>query len=397
MTIAASGALSPIAGSGGLKTIGEDPFAISITPDGNNLYAIERDSPTSNIWVFSLGAGGAMTQVGLPHPVNASSPEPLGSTITPNGKRLYTANADDGTVSGFTIGSGGALTDIGGAFDVNSPPSARPYAVVPNAAGTRLYANENNEDDAYSLSISPTSGALAPLAGSPDDALTSETQGLVLTPAQPPVAKLTMGQSGSTVNFNASTSTDPDSPISGFAWDFGDGQKLASGAATQSHTYAAPGTYTATVTLTDADGCSTKYMSSGQTAFCNGSTVADASVTVVVNPPADVTPPVLQISGDSAQKAGKTVSVDASCNEACSFDATGVLKVKVKGKKKTFTLGADSGSAAAGAKTTLALTLSAKAQKAAKKGKKPKATISVEASDGAGNTAEAPKTVRLTD
>ena len=396
MAIAASGALTPVAGAGGSKTIGPDPFAVSITPDGKNLYAVERDSPGSNIWVFSLAADGTMTQVGLPHLINASSPEPLGSTVTPDGKRLYTANPDDGDVTGFTIGAGGALTDVGSPFALSGAPSTRPYTVVPNSLGTRLYANENNTDDAYSLSIA-AGGALTPLAASPVAAVRSDHSGLALTPAQPPVAKLTMTLGGSTANFNASTSTDADSAISGFAWDFGDGQRVAGGSALQTHTYAAPGTYTATVTLTDADGCSTKYVSSGQTPFCNGSGVADASVTVVVKPTADVTPPILQLSGDDSQKVGKTVSVGASCNESCSFDATGKLTVKVKGKKKTFTLGAATGSAGAGATATLKLSLSAKAQKAAKKGKKPKAGISIEGADGAGNTDDATKTVKLTD
>jgi PKD repeat protein len=56
---------------------------------------------------------------------------------------------------------------------------------------------------------------------------------------------------GQPVSFTA-TGADPDGTIASYAWDFGDGQ-TASGAQV-SHTFAAFGTYTVTVTATDSDG-----------------------------------------------------------------------------------------------------------------------------------------------
>ena len=50
---------------------------------------------------------------------------------------------------------------------------------------------------------------------------------------------------------NASASTDPDGTITGYAWDFGDGQ-TGTGVST-AHTYAAAGSYTVTLTVTDDD------------------------------------------------------------------------------------------------------------------------------------------------
>ena len=55
--------------------------------------------------------------------------------------------------------------------------------------------------------------------------------------------------SGQQVNFDASSSTDPDDQISSYAWNFGDGS-TASGK-TVSHAFAAPGSYTVTLTVTD--------------------------------------------------------------------------------------------------------------------------------------------------
>ena len=53
--------------------------------------------------------------------------------------------------------------------------------------------------------------------------------------------------------FDGSTSTDPDGTIAGYAWNFGDGTPRAP-VANPTHTYAAAGTYTVTLTVTDDDG-----------------------------------------------------------------------------------------------------------------------------------------------
>ena len=63
---------------------------------------------------------------------------------------------------------------------------------------------------------------------------------------------------GRTVTF-AGSATDPgsaDQATLQYSWDFGDGSPSASGGATAHHAYAAPGLYTATLTVTDKDGLS---------------------------------------------------------------------------------------------------------------------------------------------
>ena len=59
---------------------------------------------------------------------------------------------------------------------------------------------------------------------------------------------------GETVNFNATASSHgrPDRAIVSYEWDYGDGSPVASGPdATTTHTYGTPGSYTATLTVTD--------------------------------------------------------------------------------------------------------------------------------------------------
>ena len=65
----------------------------------------------------------------------------------------------------------------------------------------------------------------------------------------PPVPAMTASVDGATARFDGTGSTDADGPLSGFRWDFGDG--TTGQGATASHTYAAPGTYTATLYVAD--------------------------------------------------------------------------------------------------------------------------------------------------
>jgi plastocyanin len=58
---------------------------------------------------------------------------------------------------------------------------------------------------------------------------------------------------GSPVSFDGSASKDPDGSITAFSWSFGDGSPAGSGAK-PTHRYAAPGTYTVKLTVTDSAG-----------------------------------------------------------------------------------------------------------------------------------------------
>jgi PKD repeat protein len=68
---------------------------------------------------------------------------------------------------------------------------------------------------------------------------------------QPPTAAFTPGCTALTCSFT-STSSDPDGTIAGYGWTFGDG--TSSAAQNPSHTYAAGGTFTVTLTVTDNQG-----------------------------------------------------------------------------------------------------------------------------------------------
>ncbi|MDY7229590.1 PKD domain-containing protein [Hyalangium rubrum] len=84
---------------------------------------------------------------------------------------------------------------------------------------------------------------------------------LIIDPAQvklPPVARLTgpaQAEARRVATFDGATSSDPDGTVNRYRFDFGDATTPMDGTAPQaSHTYAAPGTYTVTLEVTDNDG-----------------------------------------------------------------------------------------------------------------------------------------------
>ncbi|MBE7188961.1 PKD domain-containing protein, partial [Jatrophihabitans endophyticus] len=70
--------------------------------------------------------------------------------------------------------------------------------------------------------------------------------------AKPPVAAFTSNPTNLKVAFDGTGSTAPSGTIQSYSWDFGD-QTAAGSGATPSHTYASPGTYTVSLTVTDSN------------------------------------------------------------------------------------------------------------------------------------------------
>jgi PKD repeat protein len=71
-------------------------------------------------------------------------------------------------------------------------------------------------------------------------------------PNIPPTAAFTSSATFLQASFDATASNDPDGTIGSYSWDFGDNTAAGSGV-TPSHTYAAAGTYTVTLTVKDDD------------------------------------------------------------------------------------------------------------------------------------------------
>jgi PKD repeat protein len=110
--------------------------------------------------------------------------------------------------------------------------------------------------------------------------------------SQPPVAMLsaapTSGPAPLTVSFNASGSSDPEGQPITIEWNFGDGSPAAFGV-TATRIYSVPGTFTASVKVTDSTGLtSTKNVaitatSTTPTVTTNTGTLSVAAITITLS------------------------------------------------------------------------------------------------------------------
>ena len=150
-------------------------------------------------------------------------------------------NLQAGNVSSTLVFSGGGYT-----------------ASVPVLFDTTLnlwigsYSPRGNEPSGlWSLTVTASDSAQPANTGSAVKTLQIQNR--------PPIATFTgsttSAQTGVSVNFDATSSSDPDGTIISYLWDFGDGS--TSSGVTASHSYASAGSYTVRLTVSDNSGSST--------------------------------------------------------------------------------------------------------------------------------------------
>jgi YVTN family beta-propeller protein len=284
-------------------TVGTQPAAIAITPDGRLAYVSNSGSagmPSETVSVIDTQTNQV---VGSPITVGKA---PRGIAITPDGARAYVTV--EGTNSVAVIDTHTNQL-IGSPIAVGNAPVG--IAITPD--GARAYVTP---EVSKSVSVIDTQ---TNQAGSPI-VLESFPDAIAITPDQPPRAAFlsARGRPGVPVALNASASSDPDGTIASYGWAFGDGQTMANGGPGPSHVYSAPGSYQATLTLTDNEGCSTEFIFTGQTASCNGSKLASQTQSVTVAYPG---------VGVNCPKSARP--------KGCKFKLQAVAKKPKKDKKKT--------------------------------------------------------------
>lgn len=281
-TIGPDGTLS---GRSTVAAAGGAGSGMGITPDGHFLYVA---TTTDQLFAFRIGEDGHLTAApGSPYSV-ADHPE--GVAMAPDGSRLFLASPSQvrpdtvHAVSAFTIGKDGALHTVPGSpFEGGAGPVGT--GVTPD--GRFLYVSHFDGNELYGFTIGPA-GALTRTSGSPvpSGGQAPAFEALTIAPDQGPTATLSTpagpSPAGRTIALNAKASTDLDGTIARYDWDFGDGSVLHNAGPEPHHTYAARGTYTARVTVTDNENCSTTRVFTGQTTLCNGSNAATDTVTVTV-------------------------------------------------------------------------------------------------------------------
>jgi PKD repeat protein len=134
---------------------------------------------------------------------------------------LYNVSASDPEAGYFAKFSGANLDPTWGILDVTVTSESLEGSFARASGGTLA--------DSFSITRDPT------------------------PPNQPPVASFTANCTDLSCDFDGSASSDPDGTIVSHDWDFGDGT-TATGPTPPAHTYAAAGTYSVRLTVTDNGG-----------------------------------------------------------------------------------------------------------------------------------------------
>ena len=319
----ATGALTPktpavVAWPAGGITTPPDVARMTLTPDGNHLYAATGFASTGSAH-YTVDASGALSGASLVPPfargelvfVMAIAPD-LAKLWAPSGLPM------GGEVSQFSIAPAGALTPLDPAFVPYAPGTDLPTRdALPHPDGRSLYLAADANLGEWTIAPGDTLAARTAHPTGPSSA------GLALAPSQAPVASFTVtpAVAGQPTAFNATASTDPDGTIARYDWDFGDGSTLPNGGPAPAHAYGAPGPRTATLTVTDADGTSTTRLWTGTQMLRSGGASATTARGFTV--PAPPPPPPAPVKG-------KSVTIVAT---------QGTVRVKVPGSTRYVDVG----------------------------------------------------------
>lgn len=128
--------------------------AIAISPDGARLYAVRYDTGAGRAVLQAVDVASHLA-IGPAYPV---SPNARGVAASPDGKRVYVANAQDESIAVFTTNANPAdpLSTFGAPFVL---PSFAPLAIAVSSDGTRVYSASG----ARLVALQPTDDPQRPL------------------------------------------------------------------------------------------------------------------------------------------------------------------------------------------------------------------------------------------
>ncbi len=248
--------------------VGNAAKGIAITPDGTKAYVTNQSDGTVNPVDLITKTASPAIKVGL---------QPDAVAITPNGSTAYVVNGGTfvqgttSTVTPITISSNVAGSGIGVGFG----PSA--VAITPDGA-TAFVAN----DDGIGHTLTP----IAIPANTSENAIQigQSPRAIAITPDQAPIAAFAVAPKapGSPTTFDGTASSAAIGTITSYAWSFGDGTSATTVTPTVSHVYAAAGSFTVTLRVTDSAGTSTSQVFTGQTVYQNGGPSAVVRHTVTL-------------------------------------------------------------------------------------------------------------------
>ena len=306
----------------------QQPVAVAITPDGHTAYVTNADgmgrsrrstwrptrpaprspsattrtgwrSPRTAHRLRHQSGAGTVTPIDVatntPGPAITVGNSPYGVAVTPDGQTAYVVNDGDDTVTPIDVATntpGPAITVGGARTGWRSPPTARPPTSSTTAMGrshrstwrpTRPAPRSPSATTRRGVAITPD-GRTAYVINSdgggtvtPIDVATN-TPGTAITVGvhrpgwrSAPIrrrrwrSRRSPSPLVSRRSLDAWASTSPVGSIAHYTWNFGDGQIGFSTTPVTQHVYAAGGSYTVRLTLTNTAGTSVRQVFTGQT------------------------------------------------------------------------------------------------------------------------------------
>jgi YVTN family beta-propeller protein len=244
--------------------VGGNPQWIAFTPNGKTAYVTA--SGVKGVVVIDTALGQAVRTI-------ATAEAPGSIAVDPSGTHLYIANA---TAASVSVVKTATNTIVGSPIAV--PAGVGEVAIAPDGKTAWAAGGE----------------AITPIdfdtekAGTPIDTTGAGVRKLVFAPDQSPTAAFTAPSATAEIStsFSGAASTDLDGSIAAWNWAFGDGG-TATGVG-PSHTFQAPGTYNAKLSVVDNEDCGEEEVFTGRTAYCSGAAAAVHAVTA--NPPPTAVP-----------------------------------------------------------------------------------------------------------
>jgi 6-phosphogluconolactonase (cycloisomerase 2 family) len=279
--VGAGGTLTPKAPA--TVPAGTDNGFMVISPNGRNAYV--SASTTNAVHLYDIDGAGRLV---AKSPATVAVPQAGGLAISADGRSLYVRG--NNLIAQFDVGADGGLTSKSPATVAITGPLPTLLGLAPD--GRSLYTTDGGN---HVLQFDV--GANGTLSAKPQPTVNGGPAliGLAVRANQGPTAAFSAspGVAGSASSFDGSGSSDPETQVGRYDWDFGDGSTASNGGAKPSHVYTQPGTYTAKLTVTDDQGCSASQVFNGLATLCNGTTAATTTRTIAVGSVAPTNLPVV--------------------------------------------------------------------------------------------------------